>query len=170
MKLTIFLEEGLDDKERNVIGEILHGTYLIDFDYEYLAEKFVSNFLDKRRNQIRGDLLLEALSRKRKGFLAIITEDLFVPNLNFIFGVAIPNIGAVVSTYRLWLDADLDTFAMRLQKTIKHELGHFFGLLHCVNNCVMRFSNSLFELDLKPSVYCNVCKRKLKEIGVINDS
>ncbi len=167
MKLTVLLEENLGEKEKHVVNETLRGTFSFDFEYKLLSKNFVSNFMDKGRNQVRGDLLLDALSRDYRGFLAIITEDAFAPNLNFVFGVALPNVGALVSTYRFWFDADFKVFSMRLHKTIKHELGHFFGLPHCNNPCVMRFSNSLFELDLKPSIYCDTCKKKLLKLGVL---
>ena len=167
MKLTVFLESGLSGDTERVVKDTLTETYALNLEFKQISKNFVLKFLDEKRNQVRGDLLLEALSRETRGFLAIITEDAFVPHLNFVFGVALPGVGAMVSTYRFWFDADLKVFSMRLYKTIKHELGHFFGLAHCNNPCVMRFSNSLFELDLKPSTYCNVCRGKLLKLGVL---
>jgi len=43
-----------------------------------------------------------------------------------------------------------------------HELGHMFGLDHCVYfECVMNGSNHLDEADARPHHLCPVCLRKL---------
>ncbi len=51
-----------------------------------------------------------------------------------------------------------------MRKLILHELGHLLGLGHCVNYCVMRFSNNLLELDEKPDEFCEECKYKLVKV------
>jgi len=99
-------------------------------------------------------------------FLGVVSEDIFVDGLNFVFGVAQIGKGAVISTFRLGFSSDESLFKLRLEKTIKHELGHVFGLEHCTNNCVMRFANSLYELDLKPNSYCSKCYKYLKSVNV----
>ena len=50
----------------------------------------------------------------------------------------------------------------RILKETIHELGHTFGLKHCHNNCVMRFSNSLADTDKKPVKFCASCLKQLK--------
>ncbi len=43
-----------------------------------------------------------------------------------------------------------------------HEIGHLFGIKHCIfNNCLMNGSNSLEEASSKSFHYCPVCLRKL---------
>jgi len=75
-----------------------------------------------------------------------------------VFGLAIPILRtAVVSYYRL-MGKNL---LLRLEKEIMHELGHLFGLDHCMNRCVMRFSNSVYEVDLKPLGFCEKCHSSL---------
>jgi len=46
-------------------------------------------------------------------------------------------------------------------KEAVHELGHTYGLKHCPNPaCVMHFSNSLHDTDLKGWKFCPNCQRK----------
>ena len=51
----------------------------------------------------------------------------------------------------------------RSLKVVIHEIGHMFGIKHCVwFNCLMRGSNHLQEADSKPMHFCPVCLRKLQ--------
>jgi|Deesub1362A_J573_1020465.scaffolds.fasta_scaffold03434_2 archaemetzincin len=84
----------------------------------------------------------------------IVDKDIYVDNMNFVFGLAMQN-RAVVSCYRLPSDT-------MIAKEVVHEVGHIFGLLHCKNECVMQFSNSLAEAMKKPIKLCEECKRKLR--------
>lgn len=53
-------------------------------------------------------------------------------------------------------------FHERALKEAVHELGHFYGFVHCVNpKCVMHFSNSLQDTDYKDSHFCPECTNKL---------
>ena len=50
----------------------------------------------------------------------------------------------------------------RACKLVTHELGHCFGLRHCIEwECGMNGSNSLEESDRRPIHLCPVCLRKL---------
>ncbi|WP_236953667.1 hypothetical protein [Methanocaldococcus bathoardescens] len=45
-----------------------------------------------------------------------------------------------------------------------HEISHVLGLMHCKNKrCVMSFSNSIIDVDLKDWKYCEKCLKKLKD-------
>jgi len=44
-----------------------------------------------------------------------------------------------------------------------HELGHTFVLFHCNNKlCVMYFSNSLYNIEIKEKRLCLDCNDKLR--------
>jgi archaemetzincin len=44
-----------------------------------------------------------------------------------------------------------------------HEIGHLFGMKHCVfYNCVLNGCNNFEEFDSKPLYMCPVCIRKLQ--------
>ena len=97
--------------------------------------------------------------------LGITDVDIFVPELNYVFGLAdINGAAAIISIARLrqefyGLPADEHLFLERTVKEAVHELGHVFGLQHCNNiNCVMHFSNSLHDTDIKQTVFCQSCK------------
>jgi len=91
--------------------------------------------------------------------LSITDVDLFIPRLNFVFGLAQKNgYGCVISTNRLGKDVKLKE---RMVKEAVHEIGHVIGLEHCLNNnCVMYFSNSLIDTDQKTGWFCKDCFSK----------
>jgi len=89
--------------------------------------------------------------------------------LNFVFGEADPHSSvAVVFTKRLdplfyGKNPDYNLYVERTVKEIVHELGHLLGLGHCsLRECVMSFSNSVYEVDLKTRFFCSNCRSKLK--------
>ena len=99
--------------------------------------------------------------------LGVVDVDLFAQGLNFVFGQAdITGRRAVISLYRLrqefyGLPHDEDIFRQRTLKEAVHELGHTYGLGHCPHlMCVMHFSNTLCDTDLKGWKFCPVCQRR----------
>jgi archaemetzincin len=104
--------------------------------------------------------------KKQGKILGIVDRDLYVPELNFVFGLAHTK-GAVISLTRLRqgfydLPENESRFHQRVLIEAVHELGHTYGLGHCNNpHCVMFFSNSLTDTDRKGSKFCNNCKGKL---------
>jgi archaemetzincin len=131
-------------------------------------------FFDKQRKQWKSNDILQWLSDKYKLFskptkiLAICDFDAYSGNLNFVFGEADLD-GSISAIYLptlrqefYGLKPDESVFYQRLVKEAVHELGHSFGLDHCKNiKCVMHFSNSLSDTDIKTSRFCNVCKGRL---------
>jgi archaemetzincin len=125
------------------------------------------------RRQYRAEVVLEQLVPLQAGaerVLGLADLDLFVPNLNFVFGLARPGGPAVVALARLrqefWgAPADQDLFLARASKEAVHELGHSYGLSHCEEpGCVMRFSNTLRETDQKSDQFGPVHLKQLQEI------
>lgn len=101
--------------------------------------------------------------------LGVTEVDLFIPILTFVFGEAqLDGIGAVVSLHRLdnrfyGLPEDQGLLVQRLVKESIHELGHTFGLLHCIHpGCVLNASTYVEDIDQKSEELCQHCQQQLK--------
>jgi archaemetzincin len=127
---------------------------------------------DSQRRQYRAEAFLPPLvpwrRTQRDLVLGITTVDLYVPRLNFVFGLAEPGQRcAVISVARL----DPQFFQQppnpgllqeRALKEAVHELGHLLGLPHCQNpKCIMFFSNTLADTDRKGPGFCPACGAKI---------
>ena len=50
----------------------------------------------------------------------------------------------------------------RTAKEALHELGHTYGLRHCLDyTCVMSSSNGVERIDLKNAEFCSACARSM---------
>jgi len=103
--------------------------------------------------------------------LGIVDVDLYSLGLNFVFGEAdISSGAAIISLYRLrqeryGLPPDEGLYQSRAIKEAVHELGHTYYLSHCQDaKCVMHFSNSLADTDIKGATFCQKCQQRLKEV------
>ncbi len=125
------------------------------------------------RNQYLATIVLDSLTKYTKPdakLLGVTNVDLYVPNLNFVFGIAsgIPGNRCVISLHRLYPrfygeKHDEELFKLRVLKEAIHELGHLYGLMHCPNpKCVMHFSNSILDTDYKSYRFCKRCLTKLR--------
>jgi archaemetzincin len=133
----------------------------------------IHDFISKHRNQLRSsDFLLWILEKLKPSIeikiLTICDTDAYSVDLNFVFGEAYRG-GRVAAIYlpRLrqefyGLEPNKLIFYERIIKEAIHELGHLFGLSHCNNRlCVMHFSNSLYDTDIKEKRFCSDCKNNL---------
>jgi archaemetzincin len=109
---------------------------------------------------------LAPLAKDGERVLGVTELDLFVPVLTFVFGEAqLDGHSALVSFHRLreefyGLPANGSLLAERLVKEAVHELGHTFGLRHCLDwRCVMSSSHGVELLDVKGEEFCGPCAR-----------
>ncbi len=121
------------------------------------------------RGQFNAASMLGSLEDVSEGamLLVLTSVDIYIPIFTFVFGAA--RLGgrcAIVSSHRLHseyygLPPDRTRLHERLLKECIHEIGHCFGLRHCVDSrCVMSSSTSADELDIKGIAYCRNCKRQ----------
>jgi archaemetzincin len=128
---------------------------------------------DRARSQYFSNSLLELLRRhphESEHVLGVTEADIYTHGLNFLFGQADgANRVALISLSRL---KDEDSAGPggekllheRMLKEAVHELGHTLGLDHCEDvKCVMHFSNSLADTDVKGVYFCSRCRPKLIE-------
>lgn len=131
-----------------------------------------SSAFDPKRNQYNSSkLLLQAIESPPPDalkILAVTDVDIFIPIFTFLYGEAqLDGIGAIISTHRLHnrfygLPEDQKLFLERAKKEAIHELGHTFGLVHCLDPfCVMRQSTYVEDVDQKTADFCFRCKNQL---------
>jgi archaemetzincin len=131
----------------------------------------LSEFYDSARRQYNGNNLLKQVDAvslpDSYKTLGIFNVDLFIPILTFIFGQAfLGGRTGIASIYRLdneryGMVGDNQILLNRLTKEIIHELGHTFGLIHCLNpSCVMRSSTYVEDIDQKTQNLCSKCKEE----------
>jgi archaemetzincin len=122
------------------------------------------------RGQYNSSKILSRLVEKHPPdaakILAITNIDLCTPILDYVFGAAQLNgKTAIVSTHRLRPEfynkpANEKLLLERTLKEALHELGHTFGLVHCLHyECAMHFSPNVKDIDNKKSSYCPSCKK-----------
>ncbi|SHL09338.1 archaemetzincin [Flavobacterium chilense] len=128
--------------------------------------------VDDHEQLLAGYLLDDVLKKEeplnRIALMGISELDLYPkPEWNFVFGLASyrDKVG-VSSIYRLQdgklTSENFNLCLSRLLKTSSHEIGHMFGLYHCITaDCVMNGTNSLSETDSSSIRLCSVCQRKL---------
>ncbi|MFC6264690.1 archaemetzincin, partial [Flavobacterium panici] len=114
------------------------------------------------------DVLKEEKPENRIALMGLSELDLYPkPEWNYVFGLASYRDKVGVSSIYRFQDGKLtaenfDLCLVRLLKTSSHEIGHMFGIHHCINaDCVMNGTNSLSETDRSTIRLCSVCQRKL---------
>jgi archaemetzincin len=126
------------------------------------------------RRQYPGKPFIAALAAARSPedgiILGVTNVDLFVPGLNFVFGLADPaSRVAIISLARLYPEfygqpRNPQLFKDRALKEAIHEIGHILGLTHCPNPaCIMHFSNTLADTDHKGPEFCARCRELLQK-------
>jgi archaemetzincin len=132
-------------------------------------------FYDPLRHQYDGNGLLKEIDTTYSSQLikkiGLFRVDLFIPILTYIFGqAAFKGSTGIASIYRLrneqyGIKKDEAQLLNRFSKVVIHELGHTFGLIHClIPTCVMRSSTYVEDIDQKSHNLCVKCRT---EMGMI---
>ncbi|MCJ7553504.1 MAG: archaemetzincin family Zn-dependent metalloprotease [Ignavibacteriaceae bacterium] len=125
-----------------------------------------------RKQYFSTQIIAEAikLTDEFNGKIIMLTDvDIFVPPLTFIFGEAQLNgKHSILSVCRLHEEfySGNSNENLLFERTIKealHELGHCYGLRHCIDwDCVMHSSNGIEEVDIKGNTFCRKCISKVE--------
>jgi archaemetzincin len=143
-----------------------HSTLYFDTRTEILRSHGVSGrWYNSGRRQYDGDRIVSALAARvpsnSLGLFGVMGGDLFGLNLNYVFGLALIDQRAGIHSLHRYGTNEAQ-LRRRALKVAAHELGHMFGMEHCVfYKCVMNGSNSIEELDSEPLHLCPVCQQKL---------
>jgi archaemetzincin len=132
----------------------------------------LSKFYDPLRHQYDGNGLLKEIDTTYSSQLikkiGLFRVDLFIPILTYIFGqAAFKGSTGIASLYRLrneqyGIKKDEALLLNRFSKVVIHELGHTFGLIHClIPTCVMRSSTYVEDIDQKSHNLCIQCRTKI---------
>lgn len=125
------------------------------------------------QEQILATYVLDSILVKNKPkdaivLMGITEKDLFPsPQWNYVFGLASYEKGVGVTSMFRFYDGNLteSNFNKSLERLLKissHEIGHMFGISHCLNaNCVMNGTNNLTETDSHFARACSLCQQKL---------
>ena len=169
VKITLKPLENIADETMENLKDRIGGLFHCPVEIEAGSSDLAQAYNPERKQYLSSKLLVSlGKSEREEKVVGIADVDLYVPRLNFVFGEADALSGkAIISLCRLrqeyyGLAPDEDLFLERATKEIVHELGHTFGLGHCTNNkCVMHFSNSLADTDLKEAHFCSMCRPKI---------
>ena len=149
------------ERELGLSVKILQSTINPEGSFDQKREQYHSTKLLKE--------MLSNLPSDSLKMMGIISVDLFIPILTFVFGEAqLDGKVGLISLARLrqefyGLPPNQALQQRRLIKEIKHELGHTFGLIHCsLRECVMSVANTIADVDAKGASFCEACKELLR--------
>lgn len=159
------VEKGLLDGLKDHISSIFSLPVKIDPAMSIPSYAYNPDRGQYEASTILADMMMSIPSDGSK-VLGIIDKDIYVKSFNFIFGLAAERV-AVISLTRLreeyyGFPPNEFLFKERILKEAIHEIGHMIGLVHCPDiGCVMHFSNTLDDTDIKGCEPCARCKALL---------
>jgi archaemetzincin len=173
-----WIGEGRADDEmleavRLHVAEEFGGTVAL-----HVPQQRPAGTLDVRRGQHSSREMLRWLLARAPAdgtrLLGITNVDLFIPILTFVFGEAQLEGQAAVVSYARLVDADdPGVTTRRLAREAVHELGHTFGLVHCIGTagaagdagpCVMSRAASVRAVDAKSTRLCPDCRSRYRAL------
>lgn len=156
VELTIpYLKEALFDMEFRIVEERLD---IPDSAWVEVREKYYAGEILEKLSGIKPD---DAIA-----VIGILDAEMFVGRYPYVRGIANPAIGAsLVSLVHLKEQASEYRLKYRLAKEMLHELGHLLGQEHChsPDYCIMGYSPTLSQLDMKMRFFCPFHKKKIRE-------
>ena len=158
----------LDALQRGLLPRIReHTARFFDTHVKVLpAAPVKRSWYQRDRDQYNADIIVRHLARKvpadSLGLFGLMGSDLYGLGLSFVFGEALLHDRAGIYSVRRY-GRQNPMLLRRALKLSAHEIGHMFGLKHCVfYECVMNGVNSLTEMDRSPLHLCPVCLAKLR--------
>jgi len=175
-KVTLVPLYDVDEETIKLLKNFIN--VLTDMEVRVMSRKELPrSSLNPQRKQYNANAILDYLTTLHSGgdfIIGIADVDLFTPRLNFVFGLSYLLSGvAVISTRRLGNNFynrpdDPQLFRRRVLTVAMYEVGHLLGLLSCrEEECVMRTSRSIEEIDSKGYEYCDSCERSLKGLTFV---
>jgi archaemetzincin len=161
------IDKGIIETVKDYLGRVFRTEVLVHKGLP--APEYAFN---PERKQYSSSAILRWLGQQKEyrdhdKVLGVVDLDLYVPDLNFVFGQAGERV-AIFSLARLrqafyGLPEDKRLFHKRALTEAIHELGHSYGLGHCsTHECVMFFSNSIRDTDRKGIEFCPQCEAELQ--------
>jgi archaemetzincin len=180
MKLVIqpiFLNSKWDLTELSYLRCVLETGFAFDTHFTVInnvVTQIPTNIFDNRRNQYLSDQLLAWLQHtlepsKDTKVLAVCDFDAYFGKYNFCFGEAIigGNVSAIYLERLLIYNSNDNSSSQsllqnRIVKEAIHEIGHTFGLRHCLRDfCIMFKSKTILDTDNKNKDFCESCQSLL---------
>ncbi len=166
---NIFLQPvgALDEHRLVAVESAIHTEFNVEVR-RLVAAGTPKYAFDAVRRQFNSELILRSLigqqPNERRKILAVTDVDLFIPMLSFVYGQAQLNGKvSVVSVARMrqefyGLPESPDLTLKRTTKESLHELGHLFGLTHCLERtCPMALATVISQIDGKGESFCSNC-------------
>jgi archaemetzincin len=180
MKLVIqpiFLNNKMAPTELSYLRSVLETGFAFDTHFTLInnvVTQIPTNIFDNTRNQYLSDLLLTWLQHtlepsKDTKVLAVCDFDAYFGKYNFCFGEAIigGNVSAIYLERLLPSNSNHNGSSQsllqnRIVKEAIHEIGHTFGLRHCLRDfCIMFKSKTILDTDKKNEDFCESCQSLL---------
>jgi archaemetzincin len=174
MTILILPILNISDKILADLKKELGNIFLSRVEIGERIDSLPEEIYDKEREQYDSSKFVDFLEDYAKHLnaekiIAVANIDLFIGEMNFVFGVAQKGGRmCLISLYRLdkrfyGSPHDYDKLSERSVKEAVHELAHCYGLDHCRNDCVMAFSNNIMEVDQKPKTFCADCRERIRK-------